>query len=107
MIPIAAALLPQVPGLVVELVNLWKKSNPEVPLEEWLLTLSEGPTFEQRKRAAALRLGVPYVPVVEEPKLPRRATAADVIDAAIAGACPEWFSLEEKATVAKISPIVV
>lgn len=107
MIPIAAALLPQVPAVIAELVALWKKSNPEVSLEEWLSPLAEGPTFEQRKRAAALRLGVPYVPVAEEPELPRRANAQDILDAAIAGACPDWFSLEEKATVAKISPIVV
>lgn len=104
MIPIAAALLPQIPGLVVELVNLWKKSNPEVPLDEWLLTLAEGPTFEERKRAAALRLGVAYVPV-EAPKKSGRPTAKDIVDAAIAGAAPDWFSPEEKATVAKLIPI--
>jgi hypothetical protein len=102
MIPIAAALLPQVPALIAELVALWKKSNPEVSLEEWLAPLAEGPTFEERKRAAALRLGVPYVPVVEEPKLPRRANARDIVDAAISGVVPEWFSIEEKVAVAKI-----
>lgn len=107
MIPIAATLLPQVPALIVELVALWKKSNPDVSLEEWLAPLGEGPTFEQRKRAAALRLGVAYVPVAEEPKLPRRANAQDILDAAIAGVVPDWFSPDEKATVAKISPIVV
>lgn len=101
MIPIAAALLPQVPGLIVELVNLWKKSNPEVSLEEWLLSLDEGPTFEERKRMAALRMGVPYVPV-EAPKTKTRATAKDILDAALAGAAPDWFSAEEKAVAAKL-----
>lgn len=100
MIPLAAALLPQVPGLIVELVNLWKKSNPEVSLEEWLLSLDEGPTFEERKRQEALRLGVAYVPV-EPPKPKTRANARDIVDAAITGVVPDWFSPEEKAAVAK------
>lgn len=101
MIPIAAALLPQVPGLIVDLVNLWKKSNPEVSLEEWLLTLQEGDTFEDRKRAAASRLGVPYVPPPDAKPRPLKATARDIVDAAITGIIPDWFSEAEKAAVAK------
>ena len=105
MIPVAL-ILPQIPGLIVELVELWKKSNPGVSLEEWLLTLSEGPTFEERKRAAALRLGVPYVPVVvDESKPNRRPTAKDILDAALAGASPDWFSLEEKEAVARLGKV--
>jgi hypothetical protein len=102
MIPIAAALLPQVPGLIVDLVNLWKKSNPEVSLEEWLLTLQEGDTFEDRKRAAALRLGVPYTPPAPVTRVAgAKATARDIVDAAITGIIPDWFSEAEKAAVAK------
>lgn len=104
MIPIAAALLPQVPALIAELVALWKKSNPEVSLEEWLAPLAEGPTFEERKRMQALRLGVAYVPVVDDSK-PRRPNAHDILAAAIAGSSPDWFSEEEKAAVAKIGSI--
>ena len=104
MIPIALALLPEVPGLIVSLVNLWKKSNPEVSLEEWLLTLDEGDTFEDRKRAAAARLGVPYTPPVVEVKTKTKATARDIVDAAITGITPEWFSEAEKAAVAKNLP---
>ena len=100
MIPIALALLPEIPGLIVSLVNLWKKSNPEVSLEEWLLTLDEGDTFEDRKRAAAIRLGVPYTPT-EAAKPKTKATARDIVDAAITGIAPEWFSEAEKAAVLK------
>ena len=101
MIPIVAMLLPQVPGLIVDLVNLWKKSNPEVTLEEWLLTLDEGDTFEDRKRAAAVRLGVPYTPPADAKPKALKATARDIVDAAITGITPDWFSEAEKATVAK------
>jgi len=100
MIPIATILLPQIPGLIIDLVNLWKKSNPEVTLDEWLLTLSDGDSFEDRKRAAAIRLGVPYTPT-EAAKPKTKATARDIVDAALTGVIPEWFSEAEKAAVLK------
>jgi hypothetical protein len=104
MIPaLAAALIPQIPVLIGDLIEIWKKSNPGVTLEEWLSALQDGPSFEERKRLAALRLGVPYVPPLVAPVGPRKAVAQDILAAITAGQSPEWFSEAEKAVVKKWS----
>jgi hypothetical protein len=105
MIPaLAAALIPQIPVLIGDLIEIWKKSNPGVTLEEWLSALQDGPSFEERKRLAALRLGVPYTHPTVVQSGPRKATAQDIIDAWTTGHVPEWFSDFEKAAVRKLYP---
>lgn len=105
MIPaLAVAIIPQIPVLITDLIEIWKKQNPGVTLEEWLSPLKDGPSFEERKRLAAIRLGVPYIPppVVESGQ--RKATAQDIVDAWLTGQAPEWFSDFEKAAVRKLYP---
>lgn len=103
MTPLIALAIQQAPGLILDLIEVWKKTNPEVTLEEYLSALRPNLTYEQRRKAAAMALGVEYKPllgaVAEVQVGPRKPTAMDVMNAIILGTAPDWFPAEAKEVV--------
>jgi hypothetical protein len=105
MTPLIPILIQQAPGLILDLIEVWKKNNPEVTLEEYLSALRPNLTYEQRRQAAALALNVPYVPldapVTNNLTGPRKPTAMDILDAITLGVAPPWFPKEAADVVAR------
>ena len=98
MTPLIALAIQQAPGLILDLVEVWKKTNPEVTLEEYLSALRPNLTYEQRRQAAAIDLGVPYVPlevpVANNLTEARKPNAMDIMNAITLGIVPSWFPRE-------------
>jgi hypothetical protein len=104
MTPLIALAIQQAPGLILDLVEVWKKTNPEVTLEEYLSALRPNLTYEQRRKAAAEALGMPYVPLdppVAVRDIPRKPTALDIMNAITLGVAPPWFPKEAADVVAR------
>jgi hypothetical protein len=104
MTPLLAIAIQQAPGLIIDLVEVWRKTNPGVTLEEYLSALGDNLGFEERRRRAALSLGVPYIPLVPastQPPPDPKPTAQDVLDAIILGTAPTWFPPEAAAVVSR------
>jgi hypothetical protein len=102
MTPLLAIAIQQAPGLIVDLVEVWRKTNPGVTLEEYLTAIGDNLSFEERRRRAAAALGMPYTPLVLPPSNPSsdpKLTAQDVLDAIMIGAAPTWFPPEAAAVV--------
>ncbi len=97
MTPLIALAIQQAPGLILDLVEIWKTTNPEVTLEEYLSALRPNITYEQRREAAAKSLSMPYVPLdppVVVRDIPRKPTAMDIMNAITLGVAPPWFPKE-------------
>ena len=104
--PLLAIAIQQAPGLIVDLVEVWRKTNPGVTLEEYLTALGDNLSFEERRRRAAAALDVPYAPLAlppSQPSLAPKPTAQDVLDAIVVGTAPTWFPPEAAAVVLRWS----
>lgn len=104
--PLLLLAVQQAPGLIADLIEVWRKTNPAVTLEDYLGALGDNLSFEERRRRAALSLGLPYVPLAPAPTQPPadpKPTAQDVLDAILVGTAPTWFPPEAAAVVSRWS----
>jgi len=104
-IPIMQVAVPALQLLIPKLIEVWRNTSPEVPLEEWLAALGRDRSMAQIYAEAEARRQNAYGTAVAEVgavKPVAKATAIEILDAAMTDVIPEWFTPVEKLETQKL-----